>query len=89
MTEIILDDLFLQNTQKYSYVCLRVERNLSEYSSIKIYKCKSISSHTLSSDSMYFVYFKNYSGLVSVKRKKSYCKACVLLLLRLLVKQGQ
>ena len=38
-----------------------------------IYKCQSISFHMLYFDLMYLHYFKNYSGLVCVKRKQSYC----------------
>ena len=40
----------------------------------KISKCSTISFHMLCLNPMYLPQFKNYSGLVSVNREKSYCK---------------
>ena len=62
---------------KQYWACVMSESSHFEAFFSNIYKCQSINFHMLCLDLMYLHYFKNYSGLVCVKRKQSYCRRCI------------
>ena len=59
---------------KQLIACVMAESSQSEAFCWDIYECQSINFHMLCLDFMCYHYFKNYSGLVCVKRKQSYCR---------------